>query len=192
LIAVAAAAILAPVARSAGGVYVVNGSDSSLSQYEIGVGGSLTAANPATLATPRALSIAVTPDGRSAYIPNCCGVEAVSQYNVDPLTGGLSPKSPAFVPSAALEAGAIAVTPDGRSAYVTNGSIGSAISEYSIDPITGALSPKTPASVGSGGARAIAVTPDGKNAYVLSANMVVEYSIDPTTGRADGEASGHR
>jgi hypothetical protein len=45
--------------------------------------------------------------------------KSVSQYDVDPLTGVLSPKTPATV-AAGRKPSRVAVTPDGKHAYVTN------------------------------------------------------------------------
>jgi 6-phosphogluconolactonase (cycloisomerase 2 family) len=42
--------------------------------------------------------IAVTPDGESAYVTNF-QVNSVSQYDIDPASGALTPKSPATIAS---------------------------------------------------------------------------------------------
>ena len=105
----------------------------------------------------------------------------VCQYDIDPGTGALSPKTPASVAADPREARSIAVAPDGESAYV----LGSSISQYDIDPASGALSPKDPASVAAGtsGDR-IVVSPDGKSAYVSNTfpDGISQYSIDPASG----------
>jgi uncharacterized repeat protein (TIGR01451 family) len=54
--------------------------------------------------------VAVSPDGKSAYITNG-GDATVSQYNVDPSTGALSAKSPATVATGSSPFG-VAVGPD--------------------------------------------------------------------------------
>ena len=117
----------------------------SVSQYTIDpTTGQLSAKTPATIATGTdPLGIALSPDGRSAYVANAFSNPAeVSQYTVNPTTGALSPKSPATVPTNEPEG--IAVS--GNSAYVTN--IGmDTVSQYTIDPTTGALHPKVPATV---------------------------------------------
>jgi DNA-binding beta-propeller fold protein YncE len=162
------------------------------------VSGNLSAKNPYTLST-QALStggftsvhgIALTPDGRSAYItatcypdPNPCP-SFVAMYDVNPVSGVLTPKTPATV--AMPGPFYVAVTPDGKSAYVTDTT--GAIDQFDVDRASGQLSPKTPASVavgGTGNAWAIGVGPDGLSAYTTdtSNNTVRQYDIDPPSGR---------
>src|SRR6476469_1622848 len=89
--------------------------------------------------------VAVTPDAKSAYVPNADGT--VSQYDIDPSSGVLEPKNPATV-AAGVGALSVVVTPDGRSAYVKNqGGLVGSVSEYDIDPSSGVLTPKTPATI---------------------------------------------
>ena len=63
------------------------------------------------------MQVALSPDGRSAYVTNSTA-GSVSQYDVT-AAGALSPKSPPASRPARQPAG-IAVSPDGASAYVTN------------------------------------------------------------------------
>ena len=141
--------------------------------------------------------MAVTPDGESAYVANADGT--VSQYDIDPSSGALSPETPATVP-AGISPLSVAVSSDGKSAYVKNQAgdtvsdcgngvtvTDGTVSEYSIDPLTGRLSPKTPASIDTGGGSGnIALTPDGKSAYVAGGcggagapAGLSQYDIDP-------------
>ena len=62
--------------------------------------------------------VAVNPDGKSAYVTSSAD-DTVSQYDIDPQTGALSPKAPATVAAGAFPWG-IAMSPDGGSAYVVN------------------------------------------------------------------------
>jgi DNA-binding beta-propeller fold protein YncE len=118
---------------------------------------------PATVATGSfPTSVAVTPDGASAYVTNQDD-NTVSQYSVDPVTGALSPKTPATVAAGFLPFD-LAVTADGKHVYVSD--IGDsfhgvgAVSQYSVDPSTGALSLMTPATIATGGAaKGLAVGP---------------------------------
>ena len=115
-----------PGAQAEGNVYVTNASSANISQYAIGVTGSLSPLSPATVATGAftfPAGAAVSADGRSAYVTIASGT--VSQYDIDPVSGGLSPKTPATV--AGGDGGRVAVTPDGRSAYVTIASGGLAV-----------------------------------------------------------------
>jgi 6-phosphogluconolactonase len=126
----------------------------------------------------------VSPDDKSAYVANLGG--GVSQYDISPGTGALSPKTPATVPTRDGLL-AIAVTPDGRSVYAKNEN-DSTLSQYSVDPSTGALSPKSPATVASpGGTGGVAVSPNGKSLYAVGGSatsccVIWQYDISPTTG----------
>jgi 6-phosphogluconolactonase len=101
--------------------------------------------------------VAVTPDGNSAYVANGSG-NTLSQYNIDSLTGALSPKTPATVATGVAPRG-VAVTADGKSAYVAN-EVDATVSQYDVNPLTGGLSPKTPATIATGiNPIAIAVNP---------------------------------
>ena len=131
----------------------------------------------------RAVAVAVSPDGKSAYVVNN-GDHTVSQYTMNASTGKLSPKSPATV-STGSDPGGLAVTPDGKSAYVAN-FVDNTVSQYSIDPSTGKLSPKTPATVPTGDRpsrwrsppTAPPPTSIDDDDYTIS-----QYSIDPSTGK---------
>jgi DNA-binding beta-propeller fold protein YncE len=166
-------------------VYVTNAVPGSVSAYEIGAGGLLSPLTPGTVpAGPGASGVAASPDGRSLYVANFGEASTISQYDINPLTGGLSPKTPATV--AASGASGLAVSPDGRSVYVTDIS-DSRVLQFTINQATGILSAKTPASVGAGPADSIpfsvAVAPNGKSAYVTTFRSgVLQYDIDPVTG----------
>lgn len=139
----------------------------------------------------------MTPDGKSAYVISG-GISAeVAQYDIDPVTGGLSPKTPASVSVAqppqvgGTRATDLAVSPDGKSAYVVHFGFraDSKISQLNIDPESGVLSPKTPATFvwGSLSAR-IAFSPDGTSAYVSISSTfgdpggVSQLNVDPQSG----------
>jgi 6-phosphogluconolactonase (cycloisomerase 2 family) len=253
--------VLSATAQAAGTVYVTSGylhdpADSVVSQYAIGAGGSLSPLPPATLGGGVGDSsgrIVIAPNGKSAYIGCSRGL---CQYDIDPLTGALSPKTPASVgtghsdgrvddmamapngkwvyvmvnyfvshfccptdivqyeidprsgvlsPKTRFDGGYlyfghVAVTPDSRSAYITGGTTGignqftGVVSQYDINSLTGALSPKTPASVSTGftyNPGAAAVTPDGRSAYFAegnnipgprSTNPLAQFNIDPVSG----------
>jgi 6-phosphogluconolactonase len=170
-------------------VYVTNGSfPATVSEYTVDPDtGALSPKTPATLPVGQGapLGIALTPNGRSAYVTNYSEAEGtISQFNIDPLTGVLSPKTPATVPAGTLPQ-RIAVSPDGKSAYVTAATsrFGSIVLQYNIDPATGALSPKTPAMVATDdGPTAVVVSRDGKSVYVTNdigngGGTVTEYDV---------------
>jgi hypothetical protein len=90
--------------------------------------------------------MALSSNGLSAYVANQGGND-VLQFNLDPFTGALSPKSPATVATSSGEW--LTLSPDGASAYVTNYS-DNTVSQYNIDPLTGTLSPMNPATGATG------------------------------------------
>ncbi len=183
--------VVSPDGRSA---YVANFMTlyfASISQYDIDPAtGALTAKSPPTVAADGMPNgIAVSPDGKSAYVANMgsasndAWVGSVTQYDIDSTTGALTQKSPS-----AVEAGSqpveVTVSPDGRSAYALNADDGT-VSQYDIDSATGKLSAKSTETVEAGAyPLAIAVSPDGGNAYVTSLidDNVSQYDIDPATG----------
>ena len=142
-------------------VYVTNNgynipSQGTVSQYNVGAGGKLSPKSPPTVAAgtaPRAL--AVSPDGRSAYVVNL-DADSVSQYDIDPASGALSPKTPATVAAGDFPTG-IAVNPDGQGVYVTN-RLDDNVSQYDVGA-SGELSAKNPATVAVASPAAVAVSP---------------------------------
>jgi len=170
-------------AQAVGAVYVANAGNANVSQFAIIGSGWLSPLSPPTVEAsispygPEA--IAITPDGKSAYVTS--SENAVWQYDINEATGALSLKVPATVATGSgLPHGGIAVTPTGKSAYVTN--LGeNTVSQYDISPTTGALSPKAAPTVATGKRPSgIAVTPDGKSAYVTNSEdeTVSQYTIN--------------
>src|SRR5688500_12391325 len=113
---------LPPVARGAGTAYVLTGRDGGvIAQYAIHADGQLSPRTAAGVDTGHELyGMAGAPDGRSAYV---AAGQGILQYDIDPVTGALSPKSPALIPRPGddLAQRAMAVSPDGRSAYAIAG-----------------------------------------------------------------------
>lgn len=178
------AAAASPDRRS---LYVVNqGPDpgpGTVSQYDIGSGGTLTYKTPDSVATGHApSSVAVAPDGQHVYVVNQDD-QTVSVYNVDG-AGALT-----FASSAGTELDPvqIALSPDGSSAYVTNYTSGM-VSQFDVSA-SGALTPKKPAAVAAGEqAAGIAVSPDGASVYVTNQapdGTVAQFSVDPASGALD-------
>ncbi len=153
--------VISPDGSSA---YVTNISSSNISQFDVDPDdGTLSAKSTPTVSAgtfPR--GIAITPDGSSVYAANGGTNQAtstVSQYDVDPDDGELTPKTTATVP-ADSNPFQIAIGPAGESAYVTNFD-SAKISQYDIDPDDGELAAMTPATVAAGTQPAgIAVRPD--------------------------------
>jgi 6-phosphogluconolactonase len=143
------------VALDGKSAYVTNSINDTVSQYRVNRrDGTLTPLTPATVTAGIAGApgngfvdgIVVTPDGRSVYVANSGGT--VWQYNVDPRTGALAPKTQ---PNIASGNGSedIAVSADTNSVYVSN-AVDNTVSQYNIDRRTGALSPKTIATIATG------------------------------------------
>jgi 6-phosphogluconolactonase len=176
-----------------GNAYVANHGERStnfwtVSEFGIGPTGLLSPLVPAMVSagvgpSVQPFGVAVSPDGKSVFVTDSGQDSAVSQFNVDPSTGELSPKNPLTVASG-LNPEGIAVSPNGRSAYITNAGPSNDISQYNIDPSTGALSPKNPATIAPGVTPSdVAVAPDGGSAYVTTFFAgVFQYDIDPTGG----------
>lgn len=152
----------------------------------------------ATAGVPSGL-IAVSPDGRNAYVPSG---KAISQYRISPATGKLTPTPPRKVASAGMPIGA-KVAPDGRyldiisgtqcfaqkgskSSKCTASAKANTVSVFRISPATGALSAQPVQIVATGqGPQMITIAPGGTSAYVAAtgASTIWQYSINPATGR---------
>src|SRR5690349_3171119 len=78
--------VLPAIANAGGSVYVTTAR--GVSQYSIGASGLLTPKDSSDIFVGGAFDIAVSPNGRNAYVAAAGGL---SQYDVDPRTGALSP-----------------------------------------------------------------------------------------------------
>ena len=175
-VALALLAILALPALAAGArnAYVTN-FDDTVSQFDVGAGGALAAKSPATVPAGNApRGVAVSPDGKSAYVVNSIASGTVSQFDVG-AGGALAAQSPATVAAGVAQQG-VAVGRDGKSVYVAVQGGGGTVSQYDVGA-GGALVPKSPPTVTTGsiggfgrGPRGIAVNPDGTSAYVANFN----------------------
>jgi YVTN family beta-propeller protein len=135
---------------------VTNLNSDTVSQYDVGTAGALTAkATPTVAAGAVPFGVAVSPDGQSVYVTNQASFN-VSQYDVG--TGGaLAAKATPTVPAGAFPVG-VAASPDGQSVYVTNQS-SDTVSQYDVGT-AGALTAKAIPTVPAGdGPVGIAVRP---------------------------------
>jgi len=126
----------------------------------------------------RAVSVAVHPTDKSAYVTNSDS-NAISMYTVDATTGALTS---AGTIAAGTGPVSVAVDPMGKFAYVANSGSNDA-SMYTINTTTGGLTSigTIPAGTGPG---FVAVDPTGKFTYVTNSasNDISMYSINGTTG----------
>jgi 6-phosphogluconolactonase (cycloisomerase 2 family) len=156
-------------------LYVANAGDpETISQYDITPSGGLTPKSPAVVPLPGTGSrqIALTPDGRNAYVIHS-GSGGVSQWTVDD-AGRLLPKTPLVVGSQTLHI-ALAITPDGRDLYVPVGAENS-IYQYDI-AADGTLAPKVPPTVPASGQQQIAIAPDGRSVYAGNNGFVEQFDV---------------
>jgi 6-phosphogluconolactonase (cycloisomerase 2 family) len=174
----------------------------NVSQYSIdATTGDLRPKSPATVATPpNPEPIAVSPNGKYAFVANCggCGYALQNspsraaaapapakpsylvEYGIKPKTGALSPKPIAKV-TTGNGANWIAIAPNGKSVYVATSTHG--VWQYTINPTTGKLTAKNPETTG-GTDHNIVIAPSGKNAYVIgdTSRGVSQYRINALTG----------
>lgn len=115
-------------------------------------------------------AVAITPDGRTAYVTNA------GSGSVTPVTIASSLPGPAIAVGTTPEA--LAITPDGTAAYVVDAAENRV---RRITVATGAVGP--PIAVGNAPS-AIAIHPDGTRAYVANAADNTVTPIDLTTGIA--------
>ena len=134
--------------------------------------------------------MAIAPNGRSAYLaaPGAgsggSGAGAVWQYNIDPITGQLTPKSPATA-AAGFGPHNIVIAPNGKNAYVTTVA-DSKLAQYRINQATGTLSREAVSAATTVlNPEAMAIAADGKNVYVTSEGLskLSQFTINPTTGK---------
>src|ERR1019366_8543854 len=99
-------------------------------------------------------AIAITPDGKAAYVAN------IDSSTVTPIRTTTNKALKAIKVGSAP--GPIAITPDGKTAYVVN------IASGTVTPIRTATNRALKAIKVGTGPQAVAITPDGKTAYVVS------------------------
>src|SRR5262249_49777110 len=100
--------------------------------------------------------IAITPDGKTAYVVN------ESSGTVTPISTATNKPGPPIKINGSGITGPIAITPDGKTAYDGGGE-----AKTSTPTPTATNTPGKPIPVGSGPVD-ITVTPDGKTAYVAN------------------------
>ena len=114
------------------------------------------------------LGLAITPDGKHAYVTNYRRWHGVGDHDRDRC--GVGPDHRRHDPHG------VAITPDGKRAYVTNAGDGTV---SVITTATGAVS--APITVGTSPSD-VRITPDGKHAYVANRNDGTVSVITTATG----------
>jgi 6-phosphogluconolactonase (cycloisomerase 2 family) len=137
----------------------------TVSQYSIGVAGSLSALTPATVAAgTNPFSLSVEPTGQYVYVANY-NADTVSQYTIGS-GGSLTQIGATGVPTG-LKPNGVAIDPSNTHAYTANFG-DNTVSQYNIGT-TGALTPMSAATVAAGSFPAsIVISPNGSYAYVAN------------------------
>jgi 6-phosphogluconolactonase (cycloisomerase 2 family) len=184
-----AAGVVATPASGVTNLYapqVTSTTGGELSQFAVTPDGSLTALEPAA-ALPPPVDIAVTPDGRFAYV-------AVSQQTNGIVTfarGAGGRMQPASSVDGVAFPTAVLVDPQG--ARVFYGTSGGALESRAIDPASGDLGAAAPIALDAGTPRSLAMTPTGTSLYVgvsdgESVARIFQFDVDPATGAATPKA----
>jgi 6-phosphogluconolactonase (cycloisomerase 2 family) len=180
-------------------LYVVNNGDvgnvgnvpnGTISQYAIGLDGSLTALGSTVATGKRPSAIVVHPSGRYVYVTNRDD-GTVSQYAVAS-NGALTALSPASVAIGVVGAHGMAIHPSGSHLYVSNGydannppaTPPNNVSQFSIGSDGKLTAKATPTIAAGNNPFGVAVDPLGKYLYVTNFNgdTVSQYSIAAADG----------
>jgi 6-phosphogluconolactonase len=138
--------------------------------------GALKSIGAITAGTDYAVTVAVDPSSKFAYVTNA-GSNDVSMYTIDATTGTLASTGTI---AAGTDPVSVAVDPSGQFAYVAN--LGSNdVSMYAMNATTGALTSTGTIAAGTA-PTSVAVDPSGQFAYVTNSgsNDVSIYSIGTT------------
>jgi|GEM_PF-2564581 len=170
----------------------------TLLQYAVGPGGALAPLAPTALGTP-ARDVAVTPDGRFAYVMTsddsvAAPVGATIVPFVRSANGAMEQNGPAVGPMG-LSSRGIIVNPQGTRVYYGHPNNAIAVRTINAD---GTLGPEGSFPVGNVSALAayaqfLAMTPDGRNLYGAQYEgrtglVVWQLTIDPATGAGTPKA----
>jgi YVTN family beta-propeller protein len=154
-------------APDASTIYVVSRTSGSVTPVDTAT----ETAGPAIKVGAQPSAIAITPDGRTAYVVNENDLAGLKDGTVTPITTATDePGKPIGV---GMEPDAIAITPNGQTAYVANQLSGT------VTPITIATNtPGKPIKVGYE-PDAIAITPDGQTALVANEGIGQGSTVTP-------------
>jgi 6-phosphogluconolactonase (cycloisomerase 2 family) len=190
--------VLCPAAAQALGftAYVTNEGSGTISQYALKLGGGLTPATPPSVSDAGLAfgpgetvngvpeDIAISPNGKSAYVADFYGIE---QYTIGS-HGTLTLKSPPLlltglsvgVGSPAITQ-SVAVSRSGRTVYLGSaGNTGGDITEFTAAADGSLSDPVSVATPPGDYPNFLTVSPDGRSLYVSTSdsdNVVIEYTI---------------
>lgn len=180
--------------------YVLDGHNVSMFRVD-SCTGRFTPTMPASISTghtspePNSEVLVTDNRGRFVYVANPVSDElsqsTISMYIINPITGVLTPTSPATVPTGWYPQGMV-VDPLGRFAYTAN-TYGMSISMFTINQATGVLTPTKPASISTilpqqlrSVVVSLAIDPTGHFLYVpatVTTNAALSmFTIDQLTG----------
>jgi PKD repeat protein len=152
---------------------VANTADDSISAFNLGGSGDLTAIGSAIPAGDGPIGLAVTPAGTALYAANF-NSGTVSEWAVNS-DGSLQPLGDALTSGSGARA--VAVSADGSRALVVNGGDGT-VSRFLVGT-GGTLTAAGTAASGPPGATSVAIAPSGKSAYVGGSSAVAAYDFAP-------------
>jgi 6-phosphogluconolactonase len=167
----------------------IGGGDGTVSSFTVNsCTGVLNPTSPATIATGiNPEDMAVDPLGRFVYVANLVSNTSdeatISMYTLNPITGVLTPTSPATVPTGFFPQ-AITIDPMGKFVYTAN-SDDNTVSMFAVNQTTGVLTPTSPANVAAGWSPdGMTVDPTGRFAYATNQDdgTVSMYTVNSTTG----------
>lgn len=165
--------------------YAMNAASNTISAYRIDQAtGSLSpvAGSPFSTGTePQAMVI--DPSGRFAYVVCAGATDEIWRYQIDQLSGGLTPLGLPIALAPGADPKSLAIHPTALYLYVLN-TVGNAVQGYSVNQQTGTIS-AGPGSFSTGTAPAMmAIDPTGRFAYVANAgsNSVSMYAINSNFG----------
>jgi len=169
------------ISCSYGYVYATNFTSGTISQYAIGVDGSLSALSEGTVAAQNPYSIAADPTGHYVYAALAGGI---AQFFIQG-DGSLGALAPAVV-NAVNDPRFVVVDPSGKYVYVANGGSNN-ISQFTIGD-DGSLNPIASAATIVAGEepKFIAMDPSDKYAYVVNQGSA---DISQYTINSDGSLS---
>jgi 6-phosphogluconolactonase (cycloisomerase 2 family) len=155
------------IALDPAGMYLYLAAASAVSVFRVDSLGAVTPVPGSPFPTGSggvALSMAVHPSGRFAYVANSAGTITAFQVNRD--TGSLLPVIGSPFPTGGVQTKGVAVHPSGRFLYASNTNSDD-VSAFRVDPANGALTSVagSPFPVDGVGPGALAVDPTGRFLY---------------------------